>query len=301
MVKTSREVQRAVDPSPGKGMKTIDLAILCATPREIAPLSILRPLVGAKLAGNEFWLGTYRGFELLIGTTGVGKVNAAAISAAALSRFSVGEVWNVGCAGGYCGSGLEIGDVLVAESCICGDEGILGEEGPTPISGLEIPLVVKDGQPFYDCFPLGDFLSRRHVRNLLPAGMYAPGPSGSIRRHNPGTGQPESIAPGSERKKQRGFRVQYGPSLTVGMVSGDIPTADVRFRRYHALAENMEGSAIAQTCLLFDDPFLEFRGISNMAGVRDKARWDLDAAVQHCLAAVRYLLDKIIRNKDSGN
>jgi futalosine hydrolase len=75
------------------------------------------------------------------------------------------------------------------------------------------------------------------------------------------------------------------------MTSGDIHTADARFLSFRALAENMEGSAIAQTCLLFDVPFLEFRGISNMAGVRDKTKWDIGAAMEHCLSVIKHLLD----------
>jgi futalosine hydrolase len=244
------------------------------------------------MAGHAFSICTRRGLELLIGTTGVGKVNAAAVAAAALSIFRAGEVWNVGCAGAYCGSGLEIGDVLVTENCICADEGILGEEGPMPASSLGIPLVVRNGQPFYDCFPLGDFLSRTQVRALLPPGTYGPDSSGGIRPCEPRDSQPGDIDPAGDAAKRCGFRVQYGPSLTVGMVSGDVQTADARFRRFGALAENMEGSAIAQTCLLFDVPFLEFRGISNMAGVRDKARWVLDAATEHCTAVIIHLLDK---------
>jgi futalosine hydrolase len=77
------------------------------------------------------------------------------------------------------------------------------------------------------------------------------------------------------------------------MVSGDIRTAAARSLCYGALAEDMEGSAVAQTCLIFDVPFLEFRGISNMAGVRDKARWELVAALDHCLAVIKNLLDKL--------
>ncbi len=276
-------------------MKRIDLAILGATPGEVAPLCVPGSSISAEIAGNPFSIYTYRDFELLIGTTGLGKVNAAAIAAAGLSSFGPREVWNIGCAGAYCGSGLEIGDVLISENCICADEGILGKEGPMPTSSLEIPLVVKEGQPFYDCFPLGDCLLRRQIRALIPAGMYGAGLSGGIRPHELRDADPGGFDPGSDPGKKRGFRVQYGPSLTVGMTSGDIQTADSRFRRFGALAEDMEGSAIAQTCLLFDVPFLEFRGISNMAGVRDKARWDPGAATQHCLAVVKHLLDNCSR------
>jgi futalosine hydrolase len=226
-----------------------------------------------------------------MGTTGVGKVNAAATAAAALTSFKTVEVWNVGCAGAYEGSGLEIGDVLISENCICADEGILRKEGPMSTSTLAIPLVLKDGRPFFDSFPLDESLARAQMRAILPAGMFSTDPSGGIRPAGFLDEHGDSPAPGYYPEKKRPFRVQYGPSLTVGMASGDVDTADARFRSFHAMAENMEGSAIAQTCLLFDVPFLEFRGISNMAGVRDKARWDLRVAMEHCLSVIKHLLD----------
>ena len=273
-------------------MERVDLAILGATSGEIAPLcGFFRPSNSFKIAGNPFSTYFYRDLKLLIGTTGVGKVNAAATAAAVLTSFRAGEVWNVGCSGAYGGSGLEIGDVLITEKCICADEGILRKEGPMATSSLEIPLVLKDDQPFYDCFPLDESLARGQIRALIPAGIFSTDPSGGIRPDGLLDAHRSSIGPGSGAEKKRRFRVQYGPSLTVGMASGDIHTADARFQSFRAMAENMEGSAIAQTCLLFDVPFLEFRGISNMAGIRDKARWDLGAAMEHCLLVIKHLLD----------
>ncbi len=266
-------------------MEKIDLTILGATPGEIALLPGLFPPTGSlEIAGNPFSTHIYRDLKLLIGTTGLGKVNAAAIAAAALSSFRTSEVWNIGCAGAYNASGLQIGDVLITRNCLCGDEGILEKKGALPTSTLAIPLVLKDGQPFYDRFPLDEFLSRRQIRDLLPATAYTLGPFWSIQ-----PGAPCGAAEGGS-----GFNVHYGASLTVGMASGDTQTADARFRRHGALAENMEGSAIAQTCLLFDVPFLEFRGISNMAGVRDKTKWALGAALDHCTAVIKLLLDTLL-------
>jgi futalosine hydrolase len=266
-------------------MEEVDLTILGATPGEIARLTGLLPPSGSlEIAGHPFSTHIYRDLKLLIGTTGLGKVNAAAVAAAVLSSFRTSEVWNIGCAGAYGASGLEIGDVLITRNCLCGDEGILQKEGALPTSTLAIPLILKDGQPFYDCFPLDEFLSRRQIRDLLPAAVYTLGPFWSI----------QSCEPCGTSQRGSAFNVHYGPSLTVGMASGDTQTAEARFRRHGALAENMEGSAIAQTCLLFDVPFLEFRGISNMAGVRDKAKWNLDAALDHCIAVIKLLLDKLL-------
>ena len=259
-------------------MERVDLIILGATEGELAPLADLKTARRLRLAGRGFSLRIHEGLQMLVGETGIGKVNAAAVAAAALSNFVSDEVWNVGCTGAYPGSGLGVGDVLVAESCLFADEGILTEGGPVPASGIGIPFVVKNGVAFSDSFPVSEYISRGKIRSILPEGLYGPGPSGAV----PLREGSDPIAPG--------FRVRYGPSLTVGMVSGDAKTASERFHRFAALAENMEGSAIAQTCLLFDVPFLEFRGVSNVAGERDKAHWDLAAAVANCLAVARRLL-----------
>jgi futalosine hydrolase len=60
---------------------------------------------------------------------------------------------------------------------------------------------------------------------------------------------------------------------------------DVRSRlRLHpdAVAEDMEGFAVAAACRLAGVPLDVVRGISNTAGDRDTARWQVEAA---CRAA----------------
>ena len=47
----------------------------------------------------------------------------------------------------------------------------------------------------------------------------------------------------------------------------------------------MEGAAIAQLCALYNVPFLEIRGISNIAGIRDKRKWNLKLASQNSQTA----------------
>ncbi|MHC1726468.1 MAG: futalosine hydrolase [Syntrophobacteraceae bacterium] len=261
-------------------MEQVDIAILGATPGEIAPFSeSMKPSRCFEIAGNPFCIHRYSEISLLAGSTGIGKVNAAAITSAALARFRIPAVWNVGCAGAYNDSGLRIGDVLLTTDCICGDEGILDRHSHCSAGNIEIPLLHRQGVPLYDSFPPDQLLQR--VQILLPPGAYE---IDSSKRLRPGcaAGNRESC-----------FRVEYGPSLTVGMVSGDMETAVERFKHYEAMAENMEGSAIAQTCRLFDVAFLECRGISNIAGIRDKEKWDFDVAVSHSLLIVRYLLDKL--------
>jgi futalosine hydrolase len=266
-------------------MVEIGLVILGATIDEISPFcDLLQPAESFQIAGNPFSTHVAGDLRVLIGTTGIGKVNASAVTASVLSTFSAAEVWNVGCAGAYGGSGLETGDVLITLSCICGDEGILQRDGLMPTSRLGIPLVLKNGQAVNDFFPLEEFVAQRQIRTLLPAGAYSFNSSGEI----------QSCDCVGRIEKGRGFMIQYGPSLTVGMVSGDVETAEERSMRYGAMAENMEGSAVAQACLLFNVPFLELRGISNTAGVRDKTKWRLAEAVDHCAAVARKLLDNMV-------
>jgi futalosine hydrolase len=47
-----------------------------------------------------------------------------------------------------------------------------------------------------------------------------------------------------------------------------------------AMAEDMEGFAVAFACRLRGVPVDVVRGISNVAGDRDKSRWEVAAAVE---------------------
>jgi futalosine hydrolase len=170
--------------------------------------------------------------------------------------------------------------VVITRDSICGDEGILYKDRVSSTEVIGIPLLRKEGRPFYDRFPLGGFETFRKLDMLLPPGRYMT--AGATRCLQPGDFNTDS---------DNSFMVQYGPNLTVGMVSGDLETANKRFQDYAAMVENMEGSAIAQACFLFDVPCLECRGISNIAGVRDKKQWDLKLAIDHSHAVIKHVLE----------
>jgi futalosine hydrolase len=266
-------------------MEQIDLAILGATSGEISSFSnSFRQSDKIEIAGNVFTRHAYRNLNLLIGSTGIGKVNAAAVTAAVLTQFKVMEVWCTGCAGAFNEAGLRIGDVLITRDSICGDEGVLHRDGISSTKLIGIPLLQKDGLIFYDRFPLDGFDSFNKLKALLPSGGY-------IREAITCRLQPGKF----DEDSNDSFAIRYGPSVTVGMASGDPETAGKRFQTHAALAENMEGSAIAQVCFLFGVPFLECRGISNIAGVRDKKHWNLNLAVDHSQAVVRHVLENIAK------
>lgn len=89
-------------------------ALVYAMPGECAGLlerldaAPLPPVVDAPLSRLP------DGTLVLVG--GVGKVNIALSTQALLDRYSVGEVWNAGCAGAF--EGLPVGTIVVGTHCV---------------------------------------------------------------------------------------------------------------------------------------------------------------------------------------
>ncbi|MEZ5047102.1 MAG: hypothetical protein R2831_08940 [Chitinophagaceae bacterium] len=66
---------------------------------------------------------------------------------------------------------------------------------------------------------------------------------------------------------------------TVCNSSGNETTAYKRKTKFNADIESMEGAALHYTCLIKQIPFVQFRGISNIAGQRDKSFWKISEAM----------------------
>ena len=75
-----------------------------------------------------------------------------------------------------------------------------------------------------------------------------------------------------------GFRVVRGRVATVSVCAGNVRLAAERAAT-GAVAEGMEGAAVAHAATMFGVPFAELRGISNLCGPRDGARFELALAV----------------------
>lgn len=72
-----------------------------------------------------------------------------------------------------------------------------------------------------------------------------------------------------------------GLLLTTCAASADAEQAARRRRRHpSAVAEDMEGFAVACACALAGVPLAVVRGVSNAVGERDPARWRIPAALQ---------------------
>jgi futalosine hydrolase len=284
--------------------RRIDVALLAAMPKEIQGLADwLTPLSSGSVGGESFVVGSFQTLTVLLGSLGFGKVNAAATLATLAERFQLAQVWHLGCAGAYPDCPPRIGDVLVTTEFVCGDEGILTAGGTVPQSAIGIPIVVANGEDYHDRLPATETLLA-WCRALTPAGCYqldsnwSPQP---VPRHDPGQSMTDPESRAAELATHRhGFELIYGPSVTVSLISGDETVANDRFLRYRAWGENMEGSAVAQTCLRLGIPVLECRGISNRAGQRDKEQWRMDEALAHCHALVHLWLTSLPSALDGG-
>jgi futalosine hydrolase len=286
----------------------IDIAVLGAVHQEIDPLIDL--LDGCRVFPfrcQTIWVGKYSRLSVLFATTGLGKVNAAVTTASLLEHFHIAQVWNVGCAGTYREGPLHIGDVLITEKSVCGDEGVITSQGVLPVSEIGIPIVARDEELFWDDFPLLREGGMEALIAKTPPGVYRQKrglPLSRAHIHKPldrceagvsggkgGVVSEQDHPTGCGLHKEDLFQLVLGPSLTVGMASGDLEAASERFQRYSAFAENMEGSAVVQTCFRFPVPVMECRGISNIAGVRSRETWELEKSIAHCLGIVINWLD----------
>jgi futalosine hydrolase len=89
-------------------------------------------------------------------------------------------------------------------------------------------------------------------------------------------------------------KIALGPFLTVAGVSSTAEQARERAIRFNAIAENMEGYALALAGRMFRVPVAEVRGMSNMAGDRDKSRWKLHLAALNAQHAILDYLRSIL-------
>ncbi len=182
--------------------------------------------------------GLPRDVDVLL--TGVGKANAAGAVARVLDPSRHAGVLSVGVAGALPGSGLAIGESVLASACVFADEGVESPEG------------------FVDLADRG----------------FAPGPWASVR----GTTDAALGVPWA------GLVDRAGPIATVSICSGTDERAWGIAKRTGALAEAMEGAAVAASAARLGVPFGELRVISNTTG--SNQTWDMKTALDRLGAIV---------------
>jgi len=219
-------------------------------------LSLIKKARSGKIAGKTMYSGQLAGRHILLITSGLGKVNAAHSATCLIENYPVKTLINIGVGGAYPGSGLKIGDVAVATKEIYGDEGVITSGGYHSLKKIGIPLVQDGKKKYFNEFLLVDSLLTRSMR--------------TVTHHS----RPQD--------SQMSLVTKSGPFITVSAATGTRRRAIELEKRYNAICENMEGAAIAQVCTIYKIPMLEIRGISNIAGERDKRKWNLATASENC-------------------
>jgi futalosine hydrolase len=213
-------------------------------------------LVGA----TELETARLRSSRFPIVVTGIGAVNTAhALTAYLVSNPKPSVVIQTGVAGAFVPARIPVGAVVLADTEIYGDMGVLTRDGWQPMEAIGIPLVAAtNGQPArFNYFPLDAKLVRRAAEI---AGAHI---------------------------------ARTGPFLTLSIVTGVQALGDELYERFGALCESMEGAAAAQVCALHDLPFLEVRGISNLVEDRDRERWKLREAADAAQTVALTLAERL--------
>lgn len=197
--------------------------------------------------------GTVEGVACVAVATGVGKVNAAALTALAVAAHRPAALLLVGIGGAYPGAELELGQAVLGLSETHLDTGVGHGAGWSDMESLGFPLL-----PPTRTRPAATF-------NRIP------------------------LAPGSVRlAEELGLKaLDFG---TAESVTADAATAQLLRSRHGVAIESMEGAAVAQVATALSVPLYQVRGVSNAVGQRDKARWRVAEAVAASCDAARRLL-----------
>ena len=230
------------------------IASVCSEGKQFAGMF---EIAGKALPGHPlFYSGAFTGNQVIFGISGIGKTNAAHTVTVLIEKFSPSCIVNFGLGGAYPSSGLQVGDIAVAEKEVYADEGVLLKDGLHSFEITGIPLLKVRGRKYFNEFPADKRLSRLALK---AAGAIA--------------------------------HCKSGVFLTVSACTGTRKRAGELVRRFNPLCENMEGAAIAHICRLYGIPFVEIRGISNIVEYRNKSKWDLELAAENCQKAVLELLN----------
>jgi futalosine hydrolase len=244
------------------------IAIISSMPFESEfILSSLKKARPYSIAGKPVHKGQLSGMNVVLMNSGIGKANAAHSVTCIIEKYPVNAIINIGVGGAYPGSGLTIGDIAFASKEIYGDEGVIDSKGWGGLEKIGIPLVQDGKKKYFNEFPV-----------TLPC----------------------LVSRGKGRAGEFSFTIRTGRFVTVSAATGTQRRAKELEKRFNALCENMEGAAIAQVCALYKMPVFEIRGISNIAGIRDKRKWDLNLASKNCQFITLDIIEADFRGRCQG-
>jgi len=257
------------------------VVLLTATDGEAAPLLVSfasagRAEVATKtIRWGEFPAGVAEPARCALIVTGCDKANTAHALTLVLEALDPPPalVLQVGVAGAYGSSGLQVGDLAVASEEVYGDTGVLAPDGWLNMESLGLPLARRGDAEYWNRFPLDPGLVHGALRRLGAAGWKGARPA-----------------------------IVSGVAVTVSQVTGLAALGEELARRFSAISESMEGAAAAHICTLYGVPFLEIRGISNLVMDRDRGSWRLERAAEVAARAAAALcadLDALLSERSS--
>ncbi|MEJ2199984.1 MAG: futalosine hydrolase [Desulfuromonadaceae bacterium] len=247
------------------------IALLAAVPLETNLLRrYLSPCEVRNCGGRDLYLGTRCKLSVALMHSGIGKANAASAATSMLSFSRFQAMIVLGCGGAFPDSGLDIGDLALATEEIYGDEGVRAPDGFLDMEALDLPLIQRNGQYYFNRYSASAPLLTK-VRTLL-----------------------------KQRGDGQAIPSVEGPFVTVSTCSGTLAAGLELARRTGGICENMEGAAVAQICAMHGVPFLEIRGISNLVEDRNVTHWDLKGAAENAQRAVQEVLNNWHQGKESA-
>jgi adenosylhomocysteine nucleosidase len=223
------------------------LGILSAlAPEQEGLVELLNEATCVRHAGREFWCGQLHGKSVVVALSRIGKVAAATTAAAMVERFGAVSIVFTGVAGGI-GDGVRVGDVVV------GSHYLQHDMDASPLfPRFEVPLTGTS------VFAADVALVHQLVRAC-------------------GTGLDANLVGGASPSVHHGLIVS-GDRFVNGAAEVEFLRSALRNHGHNALAVEMEGAAVAQTCADYGIPFAAVRTISDRAD--DTAHVDFQQFVE---------------------
>lgn len=248
------------------------VGILGATPAELRAVEEQMANRGARrVRGLKFVTGVIHGRKVVAARTGIGKANAAMVTALLIALFRPSEVIFTGVAGGL-NPELAPGDIVIGEKVAYHDYGFLGPNGLRREATVN-PVTDDDNPRFF-----------RAEQRLLDAAVRA---VSSVKL--------SEVVTSAGRRKPR-------------VVLGSIATGDVFVAAASKASEirealgadvvEMEGAAVAQVCSELGVPCLVIRSVSDRAS--ESARAEMAQFLETAAGNAARLTLAIIRSLGSG-
>lgn len=214
------------------------------------------------IAGWPSWSGSIEGNDVVLAQAGLGKVNAAALTALLWQRHRPELVMFSGVAGGLDPS-LGVGDIVIGERTIQHDAGVLAGDGLQRYQAGHVPF-------------------------FNPTDEFGFAPSQTVLDRARAVVAGHRLAPVLDRVPS----VVFGTILTGDQFLQDPATRDELFDALGAQAIEMEGAAVAQVAARLEVDHLVIRALSDVAS--DEAATDFDRFVAEVSANSARLVTALI-------